>query len=62
MKLDETCIPAVFDILAETLPPDERAGFKRWYGEISKKDFWRVLPAFFSDDWGFRTKSAAHYD
>ncbi|MEI8355260.1 MAG: hypothetical protein WCG31_04065 [Deltaproteobacteria bacterium] len=50
MRLTDVSIPAVFDILAATLPPDERSGFKQWYDEISKTDFWRVLPAFFSDD------------
>ncbi len=50
MTLTDVSIPAVFDILAATLPAEERAGFKKWYEEISKNDFWRVLPAFFSDD------------
>ncbi len=50
MNLHEASIPAVFDILAATLPPDERAEFKNWYGKVSKKDFWKCLTPYFSDD------------
>jgi len=50
MELNKPHLPTIIEILAVTLPPEERAGFKKWTDEISKKDFWRMLPAFFSDD------------
>ena len=50
MELNNAHMPTIIDILAETLPPEERAEFLCWSGEISKKDFWRMLPSFFADD------------
>jgi hypothetical protein len=50
MELHEASIPTIVDILLLQLPPDERKEFKNWAGEVSKKDFWGVLPSYFSDD------------
>jgi len=50
MVIQDAHIPLVVDILLATIPPDERFEFKSWADEVAKRDFWRVLPSFFSSD------------
>ena len=50
MELNKPHLPTIIEILAVTLPPEERVEFLRWSGEISKNDFWRLLQSYFTDD------------
>lgn len=50
MELKGADIATIVDILAISLPPDERVEFKQWTREVSSTDFWRVLPSFISED------------